>query len=104
MVVLAGIATATLATAPTAQADDIAYLVNVTVRPGYNFPNAEAALAYGHGLCDDVARGVPYRQLIARIKSDFNTQDEFQASYLVSQAVEELCEAQIWNLRQSVNR
>ncbi|MCV7176339.1 DUF732 domain-containing protein, partial [Mycolicibacterium sphagni] len=32
-----------LATAQPAHADDIGYLVNVTVRPGYNFPNADAA-------------------------------------------------------------
>jgi len=25
----------------------VAYLVNVTVRPGYNFANADAAIAYG---------------------------------------------------------
>ena len=29
--------------APQARADPVAYLVNVTVRPGYNFPNADAA-------------------------------------------------------------
>lgn len=34
------------------RADNVAYLVNVTVRPGYNIPNADAALAYGYGICD----------------------------------------------------
>ncbi|MDF2824282.1 MAG: hypothetical protein K0R68_1690, partial [Mycobacterium sp.] len=34
--------------APAAQADQIGYLVNVTVKPGYNFPNADAALGYGY--------------------------------------------------------
>ena len=33
--------------APTAGADVVAYLVNVHVRPGYNFPNADAAIGYG---------------------------------------------------------
>ncbi len=40
---------------PQARADGVAYLVNVAVRPGYNFPNADAALAYGHGMCEKVA-------------------------------------------------
>jgi hypothetical protein len=30
---------------PSAQADAVAYLVNVTVRPGYNFASANDALA-----------------------------------------------------------
>jgi hypothetical protein len=37
--------------AATARADSVAYLLNVTVRPGYNFANADDALAYGHGVC-----------------------------------------------------
>ena len=34
-----------------AHADTVGYLVNVTTRPGYNFPNADAAVAYGGGIC-----------------------------------------------------
>jgi hypothetical protein len=33
--------------APCVNADVVAYLVNVHARPGYNFPNAEAAIGYG---------------------------------------------------------
>lgn len=84
-----------------ARADTVAYLVNVTVRPGYRFPNAESALAYGYGICDKVDRGDGYRGLVAAIKGDFATDDEFQASYLIVQAVNELCPQQIWRLRQS---
>ena len=36
---------AVLAGAPTASADAVAYLVNVTVRPVYHFANADQALA-----------------------------------------------------------
>ena len=90
-----------LASAQPAHADDIGYLVNVTVRPGYNFPNADAALAYGHGICDQINAGVSYRQLVNTIKADFATSDEFQASYLISQSAQELCPAAIWQLRQS---
>jgi hypothetical protein len=32
-----------------AHADAVAYLVNVTVRPGYNFAGPDAALDYGRG-------------------------------------------------------
>jgi len=88
-------------TAQPARADSLGYLVNVTVRPGYNFPNADAALSYGYGLCDQIGSGVSYAQLVNTIKSDFATNDEFQASYLLSQASQELCPAQIWQLRRS---
>ncbi|MDX6296043.1 MAG: hypothetical protein QOH50_5355, partial [Kribbellaceae bacterium] len=37
-----------LAGSAVANADALAYLVNVTVRPGYDFTSAEDALAYGH--------------------------------------------------------
>ncbi len=84
-----------------AHADTIGYLINVTVRPGYNFPNADAALAYGNGVCDQINSGVSYGQLVRTIKADFNTDDEFQASYLISQSAQELCPAAIWQLRQS---
>ena len=90
-----------VAAAQEARADAIGYLVNVTVRPGYNFPNADAALSYGYGLCDQIASGVSYAQLVNTIKSDFATDDEFQASYLISQASQELCPTQIWQLRRS---
>jgi hypothetical protein len=94
-----GIATAGLA--PCARADVVAYLVNVTVRPGYNFPNAQAALDYGYGVCDKVSGGRPFPDLMGNVKADFNTSDEYQASYLISQAVNELCPALIWQLRNS---
>lgn len=88
------------APAPT-QADAVVYLVNVTVRPGYNFANADTALAYGHGICDKVATGREYAQLIRDIETDFDTADDYQASYLIAQAVNELCPALIWQLRNS---
>lgn len=88
-------------TAASAQADAVAYLVNVTVRPGYNFPNADAAMAYGNGICDEVGAGASYAAVMTDVKRDFTTTDEYQASYLISQAVGELCPAQIWQLRQS---
>jgi hypothetical protein len=92
---------ATVALAPYARADQVAYLVNVTVRPGYNFPNAQAALDYGYGICDKISAGRGYPQIMGDVKADFNTSDEFQASYLISQAAQELCPALIWQLRNS---
>lgn len=90
-----------LAAAPGAHADTVAYLVNVTMRPGYNFASADAALAYGWGICDRVARGSSYADGIAVVKADFGTDDDYQAAYLINQAVNELCPALIWQLRQS---
>lgn len=92
---------AAMLTTTAARADTLGYIVNVTMRPGYNFANADQALAYGYGLCDKIAGGRPYAQLVGDIKSDFTTSDEFQASYLISQSAQELCPAQIWQLRNS---
>nr|WP_099247944.1 DUF732 domain-containing protein [Mycobacterium sp. shizuoka-1] len=84
-----------------ARADSVAYLVNVTVRPGYNFPNADAALDYGYRVCDKIGRGEGYRQLVAEVMADFNSGDAYQGVYLINQAANELCPALIWQLRQS---
>jgi hypothetical protein len=93
--------TATVASTPCARADTVAYLVNVYMRPGYNFPDGDAALSYGYGICDKVAAGRAFPQVMADVRADFNTSDDYQASYLISQAVNELCPAQIWQLRNS---
>ena len=90
-----------VALAPSANADVVAYLVNVHVRPGYNFPNADAAIGYGNTICDRVAAKMSYAQLVDQVKADFNTADYYQGAYLINQAVNELCPAQIWQLRQS---
>ncbi|MGE2736624.1 DUF732 domain-containing protein [Mycolicibacterium vaccae] len=90
-----------LVATPTAAADDVAYLVNVHVRPGYNFPNADAALGYGRSVCDRVATQMPYAELVDQVKADFRSTDYYQGAYLINQAVNELCPAQIWQLRQS---
>ncbi len=98
--VLATAATA-VSLAPSADADTVAYLVNVHVRPGYNFPNADAAIGYGNTICDRVAAKMSYSQLVDQVKADFHTTDYYQGAYLINQAVNELCPAQIWQLRQS---
>ena len=100
-VCVAALGIATVGLAPRSRADVVAYLVNVTVRPGYNFPNAQGALDYGYGVCDKVSQGRPFPELMADVKADFNTSDEYQASYLITQAVNELCPALIWQLRNS---
>lgn len=86
---------------PHASADAVAYLVNVTVRPGYHFASADDALSYGHGVCAKVADGHGYSAVMSEVKADFGTADEYQASYLISQAVNELCPESIWQLRNS---
>jgi len=59
-----------VALAPPANADVVAYLVNVHVRLGYNFPNAEAAIGYGNSICDRVAAKTSYAQLVDEVKAD----------------------------------
>ncbi|MGV0794676.1 DUF732 domain-containing protein [Mycolicibacterium sp. XJ1819] len=101
--VLAAMVTAgaAVALAPPVHADSVAYLVNVHVRPGYNFPNAEAAIGYGNSICERVGAQVGYAELVEQVKADFHTSDYYQGAYLINQAVNELCPAQIWQLRQS---
>lgn len=84
-----------------AHADDLGYLINITVRPGYQFADAQSALSYGHSICDKVNSGYRYTQIVREVQSDFHTEDDFHASYLIGQAVDELCPASIWQLRQS---
>jgi hypothetical protein len=43
-----------LISAERAHADNIGYLINATVRPGYNFLNAEARSGAGNGVCDQI--------------------------------------------------
>jgi hypothetical protein len=94
-------ACAALLGSPPAHADTVAYLINVTVRPGYNFANADDALSYGHTVCTNIGSGRSYADAMGQIKSDFNNPDDYQASYLINQAVNELCPALIWQLRNS---
>lgn len=89
--------------APLARAyDEAAYLFNVYLRPGYNFTDQAEALAYGYGICGKIEHGETYGQLVSEIKADFQTDDEYQATYLITQATNELCPSQIWQLRRSV--
>ncbi|OBF30152.1 DUF732 domain-containing protein [Mycobacterium sp. ACS4331] len=99
--VLTAAAAAAIGLAPSAQADQLGYIINVTTGPGYNFPNAQAALDYGYALCDRIARGDSYVSMADQIKADFGP-DEYKVSYLLSQSAQELCPAQTWQLRQSV--
>lgn len=94
-------ASAAFGVAPVANADQLGYIINVTLRPTYNFPNAQAALDYGYGLCGSIEAKRTYTDMAAQIKRDFNTDDEFTVSYLLSQSAQELCPGQTWQLRQS---
>jgi Protein of unknown function (DUF732) len=83
-----------------APAPEVEYLYDVTVRRHYSFPNNDA-LGYGHGICDKVNRGDSYAQVMGDTKRDVGPGDEFAANYLVSYAVNLLCPALIWQLRNS---
>nr|WP_245604978.1 DUF732 domain-containing protein [Mycobacterium genavense] len=90
-----------LVPAVTVNADATAYLVNVAVWPGYRFTSAADALGYGHRICDKIASGRAYSRLTGDVKADLGTSDDYQASYLIAQATNELCPALIWQLRNS---
>lgn len=93
------------APAPEAGADALGYLVNITVRPGYNFPSADAAVAYGYSICDRVGQGASYSDTVAMTKDEISrlggSRDDYQAAYLINQAVDQLCPQLIWQLRNS---
>ncbi|KQH81035.1 hypothetical protein AO501_05280 [Mycobacterium gordonae] len=103
LIVAAALGVAPLALAPwanAAPAPDVEYLYDVTVRRHYDFPNTDA-LNYGYGICDKVTAGHGYAQVMGDVKRDVTPNDEFAANYLVSYAVNLLCPAQIWQLRNS---
>ena len=81
-------------------APEVEYVYNVQVRRYYYFPNNDA-IGYGYGICDKVTAGEGYPQVMGDVKNDVTPNDEFAANYLVSYAVDILCPAQIWQLRNS---
>ncbi len=83
-----------------APAPEVEYLYNVAVRRHYDFPDNDA-VGYGHRICDKVAQGESYAQVMSDVKADVTPNDEFAANYLVSYAVNLLCPGQIWQLRNS---
>jgi hypothetical protein len=84
-----------------APAPEVEYVYDVMVRRHYNFSNSGDAINYGYGICDKVSRGEGYAQVMGDVKNDVVPNDEFAANYLVSYAVNLLCPAQIWQLRNS---
>ncbi|BBX85328.1 hypothetical protein MAUB_32010 [Mycolicibacterium aubagnense] len=87
--------------AATALADPVTYVNSVNARPGFNFPSADAAIAYGRGVCDKVSAGRSYAQLIGDIGAEVTGGDLNEANYLVGQALNELCPELISQLRNS---
>lgn len=81
-------------------APEVEYTYDVLVRRHFDFPGNDA-LGYGYRICDDVARAVPYAALLERVKADVSPNDEQSATYVVSNAVDILCPAQTWALRNS---
>jgi hypothetical protein len=89
------------ASASRARADAVGYLLNVTVRAGDLFADADDALDRGHVLRDGLSAERSYAGVMASIKSDFGDPNDCRASHLIDQAVNELCPAQIRQLRTS---
>jgi hypothetical protein len=103
--VAAVVGSVTLALVPRAYANpapEVEYVYDVMVRRhDYNFANPADAVNYGYGICDKVTRGESYAQVMGDVKNDVRPNDEYAANYLVSYAVNLLCPAQIWQLRNS---
>ncbi|ARV80174.1 DUF732 domain-containing protein [Mycobacterium sp. 050128] len=99
-VVLGGVAQTSAPRAHAAPAPEVEYVYDVAVRRHYNFPNDDA-IGYGYVICNKASQGNSYAQIIGDVKRDVTPNDEFAANYLVSYAVNILCPAQIWQLRNS---
>lgn len=103
-VVVAALSGDPLAPAPRAHAapaPEVEYVYDVTVRRQYSFATAADAVDYGRRICDKVSHGASYAEVMTDVKTDVQPNDEFAANYLVSYAVNLLCPAQIWQLRNS---
>ncbi|CAA0115774.1 Uncharacterised protein [Mycolicibacterium vanbaalenii] len=83
-----------------APAPEVEYTYNVVVRRHFDFPNNDA-LGFGHGICDDVANGKRYADILADVKNEVRPNNEQSANYVVSYAVGLLCPNMIWQLRNS---
>jgi hypothetical protein len=81
-------------------APEVEYMYNVEVRRHYDFPNNDA-IGYGYGICGKVGAGEGYAQVMGDVKHDVSPNDEFAANYLVAYAIDNLCPAQISQLRNS---
>lgn len=100
----AAVGAATQAPAPRAHAmpaPEVEYVYDVMVRRHYNFANPDQAIKYGYGICGKVSQGEGYARVMGEVKTDVLPNDEFAANYLVSYAVNLLCPAEIWPLRNS---
>lgn len=92
---------AAIPSARAAPAPEVEYVYDVMVRRHYNFTSPDDAVSYGHRICDEVSQGNSYAQVMGDVKNDIVPNDEFAANYLVSYAVNLLCPAMIWQLRNS---
>ena len=89
-----------LAIPAVASADQIGYIINVTLRPTYNFANAQAALDYGYGCADRINAKTSYTDTAADQGRLQHQRRAHGLAYLLSQAAQELA-AQTWQLRRS---
>jgi flavin-binding protein dodecin len=81
---------------------ELVYVYDVTFRrPDMHWASADAALAYGYGICNKITEGRPYAQIAGDFKADFQTSDESLAAYVISDAAQQLCPELIWQLRNS---
>jgi hypothetical protein len=82
-------------------APEVEFIYDITVRRQYSFANAADAINYAHGICDKLTNGAGYAQIMGDVKNDVRPNDEYSANYLVTNAVNIFCPAQIWQLRNS---
>ena len=82
-------------------APEVEFIYDITVRRQYSFASAADAINYAHGICDKLTNGASYAQVMGDVKNHVRPNDEYAANYLVSNAVNIFCPAQLWQLRNS---
>ncbi|WP_428343072.1 DUF732 domain-containing protein [Mycobacterium sp.] len=101
VIILAATHGADVPAAHAVPAPDVEFIYDITVRRQYSFANSADAIDYAHGICDKISRGASYAQVMGDVKTDVRPNDEYAANYLISNAVNIYCPAQLWQLRNS---
>jgi hypothetical protein len=79
----------------------IGYLRNVTIRSGYRFASPEEAVAHGEDICTPHREGQPSSGVVSEVKTDLGAADDYLASNVIAQAVQDIYPVLTWRLRGS---
>jgi hypothetical protein len=79
----------------------IGYLLNVTIRPGYRFASPGGSRCSLGGHLPPHRKGQPYSRVVSEVKTDLGAADDYMASNVIAQAVQDIYPVLTWQLRGS---